>query len=290
MFQRVIIVGVGLLGTSLGLAMKARGLANHITGVGRLGSTSLNTALQRLAIDSASTNLPDALQKSPDLIILCTPLRQFPDAFKALHGRLSPNTLITDVGSTKTQVMAWAQEYLAIDPAIFIGSHPMAGSEKRGPESARPDLYDGGLCLLCEPTPPNPNALAKIEALWRAVGMRTLRLTPALHDQWVATISHLPHAVAFALVNTASKHPEMLQAAAGGFLDTTRIASSDVDMWTDIFLTNRAAVAASIDAFSADLASLKHAIMTSNESAIRTALTHGKAARDALIASRQTSK
>jgi prephenate dehydrogenase len=133
-------------------------------------------------------------------------------------------------------------------------------------------------------------ALLKVEALWQAVGMKTLRLSSQEHDRWVATISHLPHAVAFSLVNAAAQEPEMLQAVAGGFVDTTRVASSDVEMWTDIFLTNRDGVVGAIDAFVEDLTALKEAIRSGDEAVIRTMISSAKETRDALVKRRAERK
>jgi prephenate dehydrogenase len=302
-FERVTIVGVGLLGASLGMALKERKLAQEVIGVGRTGSSSLQIAKERGAIDRSLTSFNTAVAEDPDLIVLCTPVRQFPEAMSALRGKLRPSALVTDVGSTKAQVMAWANEFFDGDNVggterkqrpRFVGSHPMAGSEKKGPAAARADLYEGGLCLICPGTQglegknqPADEAARRIEALWQGIGMRTLRLDPVVHDQWVATISHLPHAIAFALVNAAFKHPEMLAAAAGGFLDSTRIASSDADMWTDIFLTNRSAVTAAIDEFTTGLAGLRGAIERGDEAAIRAAVVSAKASRDGWISQRR---
>ena len=306
MFNHVLIHGVGLLGASLGLALKKHRLAATITGVGRANSPSLDIAKSKGAIDHGSTDLAAATQglhlpanaKSPaDLVILCTPIRQFQNAMRTLAPALAPNTLITDVGSTKADVLQWAADLLP-KTVHFIGSHPMAGSEKSGPDSARDNLYENAVCLLCTPhhtavntaqkTPAaDAAAFDQIQSLWQTLGMRIISLPAEMHDQWVATISHLPHALAFALVNTASTHPEMLQAVAGGFLDTTRVASSDASMWTDIFLTNKPALLAALDAFSADLTTLRTAIATADEPAIRQFLTRAKSSRDTLLAQRQ---
>ena len=305
-FDRVTIVGVGLLGASLGLALKEHGLARRIVGVGRRGSASLDIALNRGAIDEASHEV-SAVVKGSDLVVLCTPIRQFPGMLKDLASVLS-HGIITDVGSTKAEVMKWAAEILPVDGPVFIGSHPMAGSEKRGPDHARSDLYRDSLCFLCTDSgfagrgaatpaaaspPPTPAmdrtlvALEKVQNLWRMLGMRTLWIPALEHDRWVATISHLPHAVAFALVNAAAREPAMLQAVAGGFIDTTRVASSDTEMWTDIFLTNRDAIVQAIDTFSADLAGLKQAIATGDVPAIRAVLAAARKTRDELVEQRR---
>jgi prephenate dehydrogenase len=296
---------VGLLGASLGLALKQHRLAQRIVGVGRKQSPSLDVAIDKGAIDEKSFELAPAARDS-DLIVLCTPIRQFKAALAELTPHLKPGAIVTDVGSTKAQVMHWAAESFSKNKSenapVFIGSHPMAGSEKRGPENARPDFYQNAVCLLVTepafkegaayklvPNSPTANtylALQKIESLWRAIGMRTLRLGAQEHDKWVATISHLPHAVAFSLVNAASRDPDMLQAVAGGFIDTTRVASSDTDMWTDIFLTNGPAVVNAIDAFTADLKALKEAIRTGDEAVIRTVISTAKSTRDDLLKKR----
>jgi len=305
LFDRVTIIGVGLLGASLGLALKQRGLARHITGVGRAASPSLQIAQAMGAIDASHTDPATGVEDS-DLVVLCTPVRQFPEMLSAIAPALKPGALITDVGSTKQQVMQWAQ---ALVPTgnVFVGSHPMAGSEQRGPEAAKPDLYEGALCFICgQPPSPIPNAppssienqkskienfpsasTARIEALWQALGMRTCRIDAPEHDRRVAAISHLPHAAAFSLVTTAGRYPAALPAVAGGFIDSTRVASSDVTMWTDIFLTNQTAVTALLDQYIQDLTTLKQAIAAGDEAAIRQTLSSAKQTRDRLVQERK---
>jgi prephenate dehydrogenase len=293
MFKHVVIHGVGLLGASLGLAMKRHQLAGAITGVGRANSSSLDIARARGAIDHGLTDLAAACQGThlptripADLVVLCTPIRQFPEAMRILASAVVPGTVITDVGSTKADVMRWAAEILPRS-VHFIGSHPMAGSEKSGPDAARDNLYENAVCLLCTPPGAPEEPVQRIRGLWQTLGMRLITLPADTHDQWVATISHLPHALAFALVTTAASHPEMLQAVAGGFLDTTRVASSDASMWTDIFLTNKAALVAALDAFSHDLSTLRSAIAGGNEPSIRDYLKNARQQRDTLLAQRK---
>lgn len=291
LFSRVVIVGVGLLGASLGLAIKKRRLAHTVVGVGRAGSVSLAVAQERGAIDEASTDLA-AAARTADLMVLCTPVGQFPETLRAIAPCLGPGGLVTDVGSTKAQVMAWADELLP-EQALFIGSHPMAGSEKSGPAAAREDLYDHALCLLCRSTRISEAKMARLHAagqrlerLWQAVGMRTCWLDAATHDAWVANISHLPHAAACCLVETAMQQPETLAAAASGYVDTTRLASGDVAMWTDIFLTNGALIAAAMERYIQTLRGLQQAIKTQDEPAIRHHLQAARTARDAFMARR----
>jgi prephenate dehydrogenase len=284
-FRQVAVVGVGLLGASLGLALKRRGLAQHIIGVGRVGSPALRIALERQAIDAGATDLLTAVADC-DLVVLCTPVRQVLAQLRVIAGALAPGALVTDVGSTKRVIVEQAREVMPAQ-AVFVGAHPMAGSEKRGPEHARAELFDDALCLICPDTHTPGAAVARIEALWRGVGMRTHCMPAGLHDRWVALVSHLPHAVATSLVLAAQAQPEALRAAAGGFVDTTRIAAGDIDMWLDILLTNRDEVGAAIGELQAHLGRLRAALADSDEGALRTHLAQAKAARDAFMKARQ---
>jgi prephenate dehydrogenase len=298
-FAHVVIVGCGLLGTSLGLALRRHRLAGCITGVGRPGSPSVTIAQARGAVDRIADDLAAAVagtslggeDRSPastppaDLVVVCTPVREFPVTFRTMAPVLAPGTLVTDVASTKQLVARWAAELLP-GHVRFVGSHPMAGSEKTGPQAARDDLYVNATCLIC-PAADGP-ATARVAGLWQAMGMRTVECTADVHDQWVAAVSHLPHAIAFSLINAAGHDPDALNAAAGGFIDMTRIASSDATMWVDIFLTNRQAVVGAMDRFLRELGALKTAIASGDEGAIRAALTAAKATRDQFLVRRQT--
>ncbi len=279
-FGTLVIMGVGLLGASLGLAVKQRRLAARVIGVGRAESPSLQIAQDRGAIDAGVTHLADVAAEA-DLIVLCTPVRQIAADCAILRGKLKNSAVVTDVGSTKEAIMAAGVEQLG---AQFIGSHPMAGSEKRGPDAARADLYQNGLCMLCGDSQ-SPQG-KQIESLWRTIGMRTKWLSPADHDRCVAAVSHLPHAVATSLVSTLTHHPDFLDAAAGGFFDTTRVASGDVNMWVDILLTNRNAVLEQLATFSNEIETFKQAILRGDESAIRRHLQNAKNFRDAALAAR----
>jgi prephenate dehydrogenase len=298
-FNHVVIIGCGLLGASLGLALRKKALAALITGVGRYGSPSVAIARQRGAIDRATADpapavrgdrLPDDDAPPPpaDLVLVCTPVRQFPDMFRRIAPALAPGAIVSDVGSTKAQVLRWAAEYLP-SHAPFIGSHPMAGSEKSGPTAAREDLFSHAVCLVCPPTTHAPAAAAaydRIVALWQALEMRIIACNPNQHDRWVAAVSHLPYALAATLVNVASRDPAALDTAAGGFTDTSRIASGDITMWADILLTNRAAVLDAIRDFHARLSDLESAVERGDESAIRAFLSAARTARDAFLTRR----
>jgi prephenate dehydrogenase len=300
-FDAVAIIGCGLIGTSIGLAIRERRAAVTVIGIDLPGGTSTQTALQRGAIDRVATL--DAIS-SCDLIILATPVRQILALLPALRPHLKPGAIVTDVGSTKEQIVKSAI-YALPAGTYFVGSHPMAGSEKRGPDAARSDLFANALCLICSQpdykqgvayslaadtyTAHEYAAVQRVESFWQSLGMRTLRVLPDLHDRWVAAVSHLPHAAATALMLSAASDPHALVAAANGLIDTTRIAGGDAEMWTDILLTNGPAIADQISQLQKHLETLKTAIETGDEPALRAHLESAKRARDQWLAQRTKS-
>jgi prephenate dehydrogenase len=231
--RTVSILGVGLLGGSIGLAVKER--INHcrVIGYGHRQST-LDEAIHKGAIDEGYSDPARAVQGA-DLVILCTPVGVFGDILRKIKPFVG-HALITDVGSTKRSVVKLAEAILA-DPSRFVGSHPMAGSEKRGVEFARANLCDRAMCLVTPTDRTDPAALTEVEAFWKVLGMRTSRLSPADHDRRVAQISHLPHALASIIVGATDS--ESLELAGRGFLDLTRIAGGDGSLWRDILVDNR---------------------------------------------------
>ena len=224
---RLSIIGVGLLGGSIGLA--ARSVLNDckITGYGHRRET-LERALEIGAIDEAATDLKRAVQGA-DLVVLCTPVGIFKDILSEIAEALRPGALVTDVGSTKRSVVALARKHLN-KSVHFVGSHPMAGSEKRGVEFARADLFQNALCILTPDRETEPKAIETIDQFWRTLGMHTCRMTPADHDA--------------ALV--ALQSDEGMKLAGKGFLDATRIAGGDGGLWRDIFVDNADNVRASL--------------------------------------------
>ena len=292
-FQCVTIIGVGLLGASLGLAMKHHGLAARVNGVGRVGSPSNQRALEIGAIDQAFTD-PAAAVPESDLVILASNVGQFPALMAAIAPALKRGALVTDVGSTKQQVMKWAAKLLP-GTVDFIGSHPMTGSEKRGPENARADLYRDALCLICPPKLRGRGAFTgsrvseaaeKIEQFWRAMAMRTHQLDARRHDQWVALISHIPHAAACMIALVAGRNEDAGTAIAGGFVDTTRVASGDPAMWTDIFLTNRVEVNRNLSVAIQSLRKLQLAIGRGDQQAVLEFLQTAKQRHELLLSRR----
>lgn len=232
-FQRLSIIGVGLLGGSIGLAVKSKSSHCSIMGYGHRPATLLR-ARERGAIDQIETNAAQAARDA-DLVILCTPVGVFPHILAQIAPILKEGAIITDVGSTKRSVVRWAAESLP-KSVHFIGSHPMAGSEKQGIEAARSDLFEKALCITTPNSATNSDALGRLESFWQELGMRTTRLSADDHDRMLAEVSHLPHMVAAALV--AMQSDQALPLAGKGFLDATRIAGGDGALWRDILLDN----------------------------------------------------
>jgi prephenate dehydrogenase len=205
------------------------------------------------AIDE-SFDSPAAAVAGSDLIILCTPVSLFEPLLREIADVVEPGAIVTDVGSTKRSVVQLAESTLP-NTSHFVGSHPIAGSEKRGVEYAKADLFQGAMCILTPSPKTNPLALEKVDQFWRRLGMRMQRMTPEEHDQRICEVSHLPHAVAAALI--AMQADDAMPLAGKGFLDTTRIAGGDGALWRDILQDNRDNVARSIERLSVQL---KHLI------------------------------
>ncbi|MCE9590571.1 MAG: prephenate dehydrogenase/arogenate dehydrogenase family protein [Planctomycetes bacterium] len=277
--DRVAIVGTGLLGGSLGLGLRALGYRGAILGVGRRPET-LKTARDAGCVTETTTDLRQAVIAS-GLVVMATPLGHFVSLLEQIAACNHRDLIITDVGSTKGEVCAHARRLLSV-PGRFIGSHPMAGGERHGPEFARADLFNGKPCIVTPADGADFNALNMVESMWSALGMKTVRMTPEEHDQAVAKISHLPHAVAALLVQLAKRGGAM-RVASTGFADTTRVASGDAEVWTDIFLTNRAALSSALDELAKDVTRLRDLLQREDMAAVRALLDAGKGGRDELI-------
>jgi prephenate dehydrogenase len=251
-FKRLSILGVGLLGGSIGLAVKKLASGGEIVGYGHRSST-LDAAVRSGAIDRGTTSAAEAVAGA-DLVILCTPVGIFRPLLQEIASHLKSGAIVTDVGSTNRSVVRLAEELLP--PTVhFVGSHPMAGSEKRGVEFAKADLFTGALCILTPSERTSAGALAKVEAFWSALGMRTKRLSPEDHDRLVCDVSHLPHALAATLV--AMQSDQALEVAGKGFLDSTRVAAGDAGLWRDILLDNADSMKDSIARLRAQLDELE---------------------------------
>jgi cyclohexadieny/prephenate dehydrogenase / 3-phosphoshikimate 1-carboxyvinyltransferase len=279
--RQLAIVGVGLLGGSVAKAARSGGLARRIVGVGR-DPERLRPAVDDGTLDTAVTDL-DAGVREADVILLAAPVLAIEGLLERVWGAAANGALITDVGSTKRNIVRAAERLAVTRPLAFVGSHPLAGSEQAGYRVARADLFHGATVVV---TPTEKTELAALKTtteLWEALGARVTSLDPETHDRTVAAISHLPHLIACALVDGAGRvEPGALELAARGFRDTTRIAGGDPDMWTEIFLANRDALTAGIEAFRQALGDLQRAIDAGRADALRAELARIKAIRERL--------
>lgn len=256
MFGRVAIIGVGLIGGSLGMALKRVGLAEEVVGVGR-SEEKLRLALEVGAVDRVTTALRAVADAA--LVVVATPVGTVIPVVEAIAPYLRAGTVVTDVGSTKAGIVRAAEPIARARGFSFVGGHPMAGSERTGVKSADPYLFENAYYILT-PTPATErDAVAKVRALASGIGARVVELSPEAHDFYVAAVSHLPHCAAAALVNTIGVLPEreaLLPLAAGGFRDTTRVAGGDPALWRDILLSNSDAVLTMIGRYRESLSEL----------------------------------
>lgn len=249
-FGTVAIVGVGLIGGSLGMALKRRGRARRVVGIGR-SAERLELAERLGAIDAWSTDSPAALAEA-DTIVLCTPVERIIGDLPAVLKAAKPAAVVTDAGSVKGPIVDAAG-----GDHRFVGSHPMAGSERAGVEAARPTLFEDATWALTPQESTDPEATARVAALAHAVGSSTLVLSPADHDSAVAVTSHLPHVMAWSLMrlahDRACRSPHVARMSAGSFADSTRVAASSPELWRDICLANREALLTALDEFRGQL-------------------------------------
>ena len=285
-FQKITIIGVGLLGGSLGLAVRRGKLARQTAGFVRRAA-SLKDCERAGAVDFATTDLLAAVWDA-DLVILCTPLAQMRSRVQEMLPALKRGAIVTDVGSVKASVQRELESLVASAGAHFVGSHPMAGAEKTGVAAARADLFARTVCIVTPTGRTNRAALKKVEQFWQALGACVLRLPPETHDALVSRSSHLPHVVAATLANHVLNpaHPKPQAAlCANGFRDTTRIASGSPEMWRDIALANRKNLAKSLDAFIADLQKIQRRVRQGDAATIMNFFETAKQRRDDWCAS-----
>ncbi|MEY2410705.1 MAG: prephenate dehydrogenase [Verrucomicrobiota bacterium] len=285
-WSKITLVGVGLLGGSIGLAVMQRRLADRVFGFVRR-TESVAEALHARALHEAGLDLARAVDGA-DLIILCTPLSQMALLAAKMAPALKPGAIVTDVGSVKATVVAEVEPVIAAAGGYFIGSHPMAGAEKTGVAAARADLFEKAICVVT-PTPgANKEALRKVEEFWGDLGGVPVRISPESHDDLVSRSSHLPHVVAAELANyvLSPVHPKQQAAVcATGFRDTTRIASGSPEMWRDIALANRHHLSRVLGVFIEDLQEFQHALETQDAKVVEEFFQQAKLRRDAWQAS-----
>lgn len=281
MIRRLCVVGPGLLGGSIALAARARGLAAEIVVVGR-SEASVAPAVRARAADRGTTDFAAGL-RGADFCVLATPVATLERQLAAVWAVAEPGIVITDVGSTKGRIVATAERLAAERPLDFVGSHPMAGSERAGFGEARADLFAGATVILTPTERTAPAALGRVRAFWDALGGRVTVLDPLTHDRATAAVSHLPHLVADALVDAVLRmDPAFLDVAARGFRDTTRIAASSPPVWREIFQDNRAALAEALAAFRKSLDHLEAVIAMGDAAAVETELERIKQHREKL--------
>lgn len=280
-WNKITLVGVGLLGGSLGLALRRRKLAKLIAGYVRR-EASIKDCERAGVTDFATTDLLAAVSDA-DLVVLCTPLAQMKPLLNQMLPALKRGAIVTDVGSVKGSVVKDVEAMIAKAGAHFVGSHPMAGGEKQGVLAARSDLFEGAVCVVTPTKRTSKSALRKVEVLWQAVGARLLRTTPEAHDALVARSSHLPHLLAATLANLVldPKQPkEQAQLCATGFRDTTRIASGSPEMWRDIAITNRQHLGRALAGFISELGRFQAALKRGDSKAIAKFFETAKQRRD----------
>lgn len=281
-FQKIAIVGVGLLGGSLGLAIQQRKLAAKVDGYVRR-TASISECETFGVVQHATRDIQRAVENA-DLVILCTPLSRMRELAQEMLLALKSGAVVTDVGSVKASVVEELEPLFARAKAHFIGSHPMAGGEKMGVAAAKADLFEKSVCVITPTALSDAQALQSLETFWNALGARVVKLSPATHDELVSRSSHLPHVVAaelasYVLSPTHSKEQALL--CANGFRDTTRVASGSPEMWRDISLANQKNLSRVLGVFIEGLEEFRHALDKGDTNGIEEFFEKAKQRRDA---------
>ncbi|MEO1206702.1 MAG: prephenate/arogenate dehydrogenase family protein [Pseudomonadota bacterium] len=285
MFKKMALIGIGLIGSSLSHAARRAGLVGAITGAARSAATR-ETALRLGLVDEVFEDVAEAV-KGADLIIVCTPVGACGPIAKRMGPALSPGAIVTDVGSVKAAIVNDMEPHLPAHVA-FVPGHPIAGTEQSGPEAGFAELFENRWCILT-PTSTSPgDAVEKLSRFWQAIGSNVEIMTPEHHDLVLAITSHLPHLMAFNIVNTAAHlervtDTEVIKFSAGGFRDFTRIAASDPEMWRDVFLNNKDAVLEMLGRFSEDLTALQRAIRFSDATTLEDTFKSARELRRGII-------
>ena len=285
--RNITILGVGLIGGSLGLALKAKGFCGEITGLGRRMQT-LDIALERGAVDNATTDFQVGIGDA-DLVVVGTPVDLIPEMVQRIADIRTSDPrplLITDVGSIKGPIIEEIENFLTTPDLYFVGSHPMAGSEQTSVAAARVDLLEGAKCIVTPTNNTHPQALQLVTDLWRFVDTQVCYLSPTDHDLLIAGASHLPHLIASILTNTVGEigndTAKALDFAATGFRDTTRIAAGSPQLWRAIFMQNAYSLLPMIDSTIENLAEFKTLLEDQDDVEIERLLAHAKMLRDTL--------
>jgi prephenate dehydrogenase len=274
-FKKVVIVGVGLIGGSIGKALIKARAAGEIAGVFRRSST-LKKALKGKAVTRGYLNDYHSALKGADLVVVATPVDGMDRVFRAIAEHAPSPLVVTDAGSVKGSVVRWAGKYKK--SFSFVGSHPIAGSEKTGVESSAAGLFKGSVCVVTKVKGMDSRHLRVVTEMWKAVGATVVTMSPREHDEIFAAVSHLPHAVSFSLVGaTSEKH---IKFAASGFRDTTRVASSDPELWAGILINNKTEVLKGLEKYKKVLGSIENDLKRSDIKKLKARLKRFKEVRD----------
>jgi len=280
-FEKVAVIGVGLIGGSFGMALKAAGRCKHVVGCGR-SAANLESALRRGAIDSIATDAAAAVRDA-DLVLVAAPVAQFEEIFLAIRPVLAPDCLVMDAGSTKRGVVAAARAVLGAKLSQFVPAHPIAGAEKSGAEAAQANLFQGKKVVLT-PLPENsPGSIRVAREAWQALGAEVSTMPAEEHDAVFAAVSHLPHLLAYALVSDIASRPDAAQLfgfAAGGFRDFTRIASSHPEMWRDICVANGDRLLKELEKFSSEIQKIKMLLQNRDGESLEKLFADARGARE----------
>jgi prephenate dehydrogenase len=286
--RKLAVFGVGLIGGSFASALKQAGAVQTVCGIGRSRS-NLERAAELGVIDEIASDVQSAMTGA-DLVLLAVPVAQTDRVLREIAPHLPPDCVVTDAGSTKQDVATAAQLALGAKLPQFVPAHPIAGAELSGVEASSPTLFRGKLVVLTPLQGTAPDACGRVESAWQTCGARVMRMTPKRHDEVFAAVSHLPHALAFALVEMLAKRPdaqELFSFAGAGFRDFTRIAGSSPEMWRDICLANREALLNDLSAYQTALATLAEHIRSSDASGIEALFRDARTARDRWINGRK---
>ncbi len=289
MFKRLALIGVGLIGSSISHAARRAGLVGEIVGASPTPAT--RERAEELGLVTKMYADPADAVRGADLVILCSPVGTYEAVAKAIGPHLEQGAIVTDVGSVKCAVVRDVAPYVP-EGVHFIAGHPIAGTEQSGPDAGFAELFDGRWCILTPGDAADKDALAKLQEFWRRLGSEVEIMSPEHHDMVLAITSHLPHLIAYNIVNTAAHlervtDTEVIKFSAGGFRDFTRIAASDPVMWRDVFLNNKDAVLEMLGRFSEDLSSLQRAIRFGDGETLEKLFTEARAIRRGVIHANQ---
>jgi prephenate dehydrogenase len=279
--NKLVIIGVGLIGGSFALALKKAKAVQHVVGVGRTRK-NLNAALKLGVIDEISQDAA-LVVRDADLVLIGTPVGQMAGVMQAIAPHLGAKTIVTDGGSTKQDVIACARKHLGARLANFVPAHPMAGTENSGAAAAFAELYQGRKVILVPQQETAARAIAMVRAAWTACGANVVRLQAREHDEILAAVSHLPHVAAFALMGMLASKKDakrLLGFSAGGLRDTVRIAGSSPEMWRDIFMANRTALLAAMDLYIDEIKYLKSRLIARDGDALQVRFERARHARE----------